>query len=249
VQDKKHASDDTDVNLEPETKDMNEDVSDNTVTNAINLNLGHEVFKAEDIFEKKEHICDKCSESFPLKAWLTLHIRKYHSFLAERGMPSSSVDCNLCDKKFSRSKNLKEHIRLVHEKEMQYHCRFCNQRFARKPTLNNHERTHTGVKPYQCGNCGKTCSRHIARKAGFKCETCQTALSKQQVDPPVKNENLPDTIKVEQTDMVQMTGTSLLNLYKQKYEDSQDRKDLLDLNDYETRLTSKTGLIEQNDGV
>ena len=93
LSDKKHDSDDTDDNLVQETKDVREDnnlVSNNTVTNT--LNLEHGLFNAEQFFEEKEHVCKKCSKSFPLKAKLTLHIRKDHSFLAERGISSSSVE-------------------------------------------------------------------------------------------------------------------------------------------------------------
>ena len=89
VNDAKHVSEDTDVNLVPEKKDAKED--HNTDTNNTNMNLEQEIknkhFKAEHIFEEKEqHVCKKCSKSFPLQAGLTLHIRKNHSFLAERGI-------------------------------------------------------------------------------------------------------------------------------------------------------------------
>jgi hypothetical protein len=62
-----------------------------------------------------------------------------------------------------------------------------------------------------------------------------------------------EKIKVEGNDPIkacidaQTTGTSLLNLYKQKYAASQDRNDLVDLIDPESKETSKNGFIEEID--
>ena len=39
--------------------------------------------------------------------------------------------------------------------EKPYHCESCDKRFTRSADLKRHKRTHTGEKPYECEFCQK----------------------------------------------------------------------------------------------
>merc|ERR1712142_622809 len=71
-----------------------------------------------------------------------------------------------------------------------YCCRYCGRSFATKQTLDGHINTHTGARPYECPDCGKT-YRHrsmlrVHRKtkhAGsieYKCKVCQLPFDTKQ---------------------------------------------------------------------
>lgn len=60
-----------------------------------------------------------------------------------RGIQKRRKDltCNVCQKTFSRSDNLKTHQR-IHTGEMPYACRFCGKSFRWRSALSNHEDLH-----------------------------------------------------------------------------------------------------------
>ena len=57
--------------------------------------------------------------------------------------------CDLCDKTFFLNRELRRHVRSVHEKQ-RHECGFCHKLFTRKYTLTNHEKLHTRSNDRQC---------------------------------------------------------------------------------------------------
>ena len=61
------------------------------------------------------------------------------------------VKCQVCKKEFTLKKNLRQHVRTVHEKKKMHECRICEKTFARK----NHKDLHLRV-----------CSRRVGGGTG-----------------------------------------------------------------------------------
>ena len=73
-------------------------------------------------------------------------------------------ECDVCEKVFTRSHNLKIHMR-IHTNEKPYECDVCEKRFALAGNLKAHMRIHTNERPYECDVCDKAFreSQHLKR--------------------------------------------------------------------------------------
>ncbi|XP_066503045.1 zinc finger protein 84-like isoform X2 [Hoplias malabaricus] len=71
------------------------------------------------------------------------------------GQTGSSLICNLCGKRLSSERRLREHIK-THASLRPYTCPQCGKSFTRKASMNFHQNIHRGVKPYACDICPKS---------------------------------------------------------------------------------------------
>ncbi|KAJ6436287.1 zinc finger, c2H2 type domain-containing protein [Purpureocillium lavendulum] len=91
--------------------------------------------------------------------------------------------CPLCSRRFTRSYNLRSHLR-THSNERPFKCSVCSKAFARQHDRKRHERLHLGEKRFVCRGalelggewaCGRAFSRvdalarHLRSDLGSEC--------------------------------------------------------------------------------
>ena len=105
---------------------------------------------------------ESCESTFRDKTSQKFHIFNVHErekpVKVKTEEPKSGNTCEICGKSFKGSiKDLKKHIRFVHEKIKPFNCPIesCTQTFRDKTRQRLHmESVHEGIKPYQCTECG-----------------------------------------------------------------------------------------------
>ena len=102
---------------------------------------------------------------------------------------SIEYNCDLCGKVFGKSKNLKMHVKTVHQ-GIKMSCHVCTKEFCNKEDLKTHiKRDHEGDLNYNtCESCGKAFSRpgnlytHIKsvhkKLKDQKCDFCERMYSR-----------------------------------------------------------------------
>ena len=68
--------------------------------------------------------------------------------------------CDQCGKEFTRSYDLRRHVRRVHTSERPQVCSSCSKSFATADKLRRHEKIHQ-EKTFECQKCHKKFSRKV----------------------------------------------------------------------------------------
>lgn len=145
------------------------------------------------IFEKdKVYSCSLCNaECTGRVGYMTHYQRSHHSFPPE--MNRDSVQCDLCGK-VVLTKNLKLHIKVIHEKTWKVkkrpskhkmlQCPHCDKSFMNRANLNGHKlRVHENRLAFECEECSKKFPTLTALKnhkgqthAKVQCDLCEAQL-------------------------------------------------------------------------
>ena len=87
------------------------------------------------------HKCSYCHKIYSSEEELSLHKTKEHR-----------VECEVCNKTFSRLAYLEVHIK-VHEGNGKFNCSSCFKSFDNESNYRQHIKVHPNYKPYACQTC------------------------------------------------------------------------------------------------
>ena len=97
---------------------------------------------------EKPHPCRHCSDCFMWSGQLKRHLLESHN-------QGTWLTCNICQKKFTNSRDFKVHVRR-HEGVKPYVCSECPKCFCTSSHLKRHQLVHSNVRVFACGLCGKS---------------------------------------------------------------------------------------------
>ena len=155
--------------------------------------------------EKNYQTCDLCEKSFSTSENLEAHLYTGHgkeykcescnqSFIYTKTLEKHKTKCEIlriceiCEKTFYNTENLKGHILTVHEERKDHKCDICDKSFSFAISLKKHINfIHEGRKDYECQSCGKSFTTrqslrnhfqivHEGRK-DYKCKYCDKSFS------------------------------------------------------------------------
>ena len=112
--------------------------------------------------DTKPHSCRHCSERFMWYSQLKRHLLESHN-------EGTWLVCNICQKNFSRSGDLKIHMR-YHTAVKPYVCSECPKCFCTASQLKRHQRKHFDSEHFGCILCNKSfCTKYYVVKHFKQC--------------------------------------------------------------------------------
>ena len=104
---------------------------------------------------EKKFNCDVCGEKFALDNHLQKHKEWKHN----------PQICKHCNKTFTSSSSLAQHVLHIHKKPLSHSCKQCGDAFNTPNQLKVHLRIHSGEQPHACKYCtSRFISRNLLRK-------------------------------------------------------------------------------------
>ncbi|XP_071451638.1 uncharacterized protein [Hetaerina americana] len=100
--------------------------------------------------QRTRPLCDFCGRKFCQPQKLKVHIKRMHSDMAD---VLREFQCKLCLKLLGSRAALQRHMKEVHHRDVVGACACdrCGKTFQNKSNLKIHMLTHSGVKPFRCG--------------------------------------------------------------------------------------------------
>ncbi|CAG7683807.1 unnamed protein product [Allacma fusca] len=122
--------------------------------NSFECNYCHKEYRREDVQQNCSgtisYKCDllNCDKAFPTFIILQNH---HESTCPKR--PEDAFACNLCDKKFKSSGNMRSHMISFHTHKYEFYCEICGAGCVTKSTFYAHMRTHVNHRKFKCQHC------------------------------------------------------------------------------------------------
>ena len=138
----------------------------------------------------KLYKCEFCNKDFFSKVTKKMHV----AFIHKR---KETYQCDICEKTYTHSKDLRKHFREEHTKaeinempsnyDNKFDCNFCGKTFKNLEDMYDHTELHYGIKPldknrfYTCEFCQEKFTEegykkaHIAKmhKKTYQCDICE----------------------------------------------------------------------------
>ena len=114
--------------------------------------MRNHIEKVHNSDNAKKYTCEECGKVYKTKTDLDTHYTKHTG--------EKLYTCPTCGKSY-RFWNGLDDCQRRHDSDMRYKCNWqgCDKAFNSKFKFEQHQRTHDGVKPFQCPLCQYSCSR------------------------------------------------------------------------------------------
>ena len=117
----------------------------------------------------------------------SIFIKKDLSYIENNTPVNKNHKCNLCEKTFESTTNLKIHEQTVHDHNIHFSCRYCaeSKTFSKQRALQSHYKSFHKEKFYlSCNHCEKsfmmqrTLDKHMKSSHYFECDSCNETFTK-----------------------------------------------------------------------
>lgn len=95
-----------------------------------------------------EYKCSECSYQANSRYKIRSHLQRHTGI--------KQYQCDICLMKFSFKSGLTAHMKGKHIDNVQYNCSQCSYHATYKSCLTQHLKTHSDLRPFECGICTKT---------------------------------------------------------------------------------------------